>query len=349
MDWAAGARADTDDRHTAGSDVRDRDLSGRGSGGDWANGALKLRSPSHWNSDRLVGVPGLLPESALADIGSLPDMLSDVLRRLDTTTTSAQICGSMAKRLGEASPGLRAALVEVAAEADRSGCANAYHDPSHSRDVGVIFANLQRMQIALHPSAYPFDPDLFLSGCCAAFGHDIGHDGKEGGSPFRLEVIASDIVSAIMTRHQVAAHLIERTRCAILTTDVHRGYRALDDAQHGMFLRASDEPVSLNALEDFETRNMACLLRDSDVMQSAGLTPQDHDRQTARLERERGMPSHAMGVRGADFFLRDLIRGRFLSEAGRTFQPRLDRLLRLNALRARAGRVADGLAAFDRA
>jgi hypothetical protein len=43
-----------------------------------------------------------------------------------------------------------------------------------------------------------------------------------------------------------------------------------------------------------------------------------------------------------------LIQGRFVSEAGRLFQPRLDRLLRLNAVRAQEGQGPGGLAAFDR-
>ena len=296
-------------------------------------------------SDPLDGAIGMMPSSVFGDPGALPLTLSAVLCDLDPAVTSVVVCRAIVANLPYAPDYLCRALVDVGAAADASGLANAYHNPAHSRDVGIIFANLMRLQAFLQQrSEMPDDTD-FLIGCCAAFGHDIGHDGHDGGPPFRLERIAADRVGAILDHHTVDPHLIERVYGAIMSTEVTSGYRALDEAGRGPL--SSDVPECLLGLAVRKNREAACLLRDADVMQSAGLTPEDHDRQTARLEEERGIPKHSMGVRGADFFLKDLIRGRFLSEAGRVFQPRLDHLLELNDRRARKGAVANGLAAFD--
>lgn len=284
----------------------------------------------------------MLPAEAFGDADALPRALSKILRDLDVQVTSADICRSLSEQLPDAPVYLTRALFDVGAAADQSGRENAYHNPLHSRDVGVVFANLVRLQSHLRLGSPIPDTIDFLTGCCAAFGHDIGHDGQDGGEPFRLEKIAADRVGAIMDFHLVDQHLIERVYCAIMATEVKSGYRALDEAGQGPL--SNDVPGCLNGLTVRKTRDAACLLRDADVMQSAGLTPDDHDRQTARLEKERGIPKHSMGAPGADFFLRDLVMGRFLSDAGHLFQPQLDRLLQLNAVRASGGRDRTGLA-----
>ena len=297
-------------------------------------------------SDPFANAPGMLSARDMSDHATLPDRLSAVLAVLDGKVTSAEICLALVASVPRAPKYLGAALIDVALAADASSVANAYHNPVHSRDVGVIFANLMRLQTAITTGTANPDATDFLTGCCAAFGHDIGHDGSNGdGAPFRLERIAADTVGAIMEHHTVDTHLIERVYCAILATDVGNGYRALDEAARGSL--SDDVPTCLRGLEGRKNRDVASLLRDADVMQSAGLTPEDHDRQTARLEKERGIPPYSMGVRGADFFFKDLIQGRFLSQAGHLFQPRLDRLLRLNALRAEKGLAPGGLADFD--
>ncbi len=290
----------------------------------------------------------MVPAAALADADTLPDVLSATLRALDDQVSSVEACRSILRQLPDAPAFLGDALLDIASAADRSGLRNAYHNPVHSRDVGVIFANLMRLQALLVSGTPKPDVTEFLTGCCAAFGHDVGHDGKEGGpdaKPFRLERIAAETVGGIMESHAVDFHLIDRAYCAIMATEVQNGYRALEETGRGPL--AKDAPDCLHGLAGRKNHEIACLLRDADVMQSAGLTAEDHDRQTARLERERGIPAHSMGARGADFFLKDLIKGRFLSAAGHVFQPRLDRLLRLNALRA-TEEAPGGLAAFDR-
>lgn len=300
-------------------------------------------------ADPLAGAIGILPVVALADAAALPDALSAMLRRLDDQISSVEACRSILRHLPDVPAGLGESLLDIAAAADRSGLGNAYHNPGHSRDVGIIFVNLMRLQSLLTTGTQAADATDFLTGCCAAFGHDVGHDGTEGGpdaEPFRLEKIAAETVGGIMESHAVDFHLIDRAYCAIMATEVQNGYRALEEAGRGSL--PEDAPDCLHGLEGRKNREIACLLRDADVMQSAGLTAEDHDRQTARLERERGIPAHSMGVRGADFFLKDVIKGRFLSAAGHVFQPRLDRLLRLNALRARTKQAQRGLAAFDR-
>ena len=300
-------------------------------------------------ADPLAGALGMVPATAFGELSTLPDKLSAVVRDLGGRASSADVCRSILDCLPNAPAWFGAALIDIADAADHSGHGNAYHNPKHSRDVGVIFANLMRLETWLASRSAKPDVDDFLTGCCAAFGHDVGHDGREGGpgaEPFRLEKIAADTVGGIMEHHTVDFHLIERAYCAIMATEVHSGYRALEEAGRGLL--SDDVPGCLGGLSGRKCREIACLLRDADVMQSAGLTPGDHDRQTARLEQERGIPAHSMGVRGADFFLKDVIKGRFLSAAGHVFQPRLDRLLRLNALRAKTKRAPGGLAAFDR-
>ena len=291
--------------------------------------------------DPLDGAIGMLPSTSFRHTESLPDELSALVRALDETVASADVCRSLAAHLPATPEYFANALIDIGVAADASGCENAYHNPAHSRDVGIIFANLMRLQAFLRSGSSLPDSEDLLTGCCAAFGHDVGHDGQDGGEAFRLEKIAADRVGAIMEHHTVDPHLIERAYCAIMATEVTNGYRALDEAGRGPL--PPDIPGCLHGLAGRKNCEVARLLRDADVLQSAGLTPEDHDRQTARLEAERGIPQHSMGARGADFFLKDLIRGRFLSDAGYVFQPRLDSLLSLNALRARSGRHA-GLA-----
>ncbi len=294
------------------------------------------------DEDPFHGAIGMLPAAAFRNAATLPDELSALVQGLDDNVTSVDVCRSLAERTPGAPDYFGRALIDVGAAADMSGASNAYHNPAHSRDVGIIFANLMRLQAFLRAGTPLPDTEEFLTGCCAAFGHDIGHDGQDAGEAFRLEKIAADRVGAIMDHHTVDPHLVERAYCAIMSTEVTNGYRALDEAGRGPL--PSDVPGCLHGLASRKNCDAARLLRDADVMQSAGLTPEDHDRQTARLEKERGIPKHSMGVRGADFFLKDLIRGRFLSDAGHVFQPRLDQLVELNALRARAEWPEAGLA-----
>jgi hypothetical protein len=294
----------------------------------------------HIDGDGLfAGAIGALPHSVLRDPVRLPVALSDVLRRLDDTrVTSSDVCRSIGTHAGASLSSFAKALVEIGEAADASGVRNAYHNPAHSRDVGVVFLNLLRLE-ALHPrAAEDLSAQDMMIGCCAAFGHDVGHDGisDSRGQAFRLEALAADIVGDIMRRHAIEPLYVERAQCAILTTEVQQGYGILEAARRGEKITTSGSniPSSLRAITDSATRRLAFLLRDSDVMQSAGLSPADHDRQTRRLEAEQGVPRNTLGAQGADFFLRDMIRGHFLSSAGRVFQPQLDQLLHLNDLRA---------------
>ena len=286
-----------------------------------------------------AGAIGALPQSVLRDSVRLPVELSELLKRLDETgVTSATVCHSIGEQAGASLSSFAKALVEIGEAADASGLTNAYHNPAHSRDVGVVFLNLLRLE-ALHPrAAEDLSAQDMMIGCCAAFGHDVGHDGvaDSGGQAFRLEALAADIVGDIMRRHGIDALYVERAQCAILTTEVQQGYGILEAARRGdkITTLGLNIPSSLRAITDPATRRLAFLLRDSDVMQSAGLSPADHDRQTRRLEAEHGVPRNTLGAQGADFFLRDMIRGHFLSSAGRVFQPQLDQLLHLNDLRA---------------
>jgi hypothetical protein len=342
-------------RRHAGSPEAWRRAAREGADGGMARRAGEARKAGGRieRDDGFAGLVGALPLSLLEDEARLPDALSLALQDLDACAVSnVQLCRAIAAKadgIADARP-IANALIEIGEAADRSGLSNAYHNPAHSRDVGAVFLNLARLEFLDERDRNAALRTIVL-GCCAAFGHDIGHDGGDSsGAPFRLERVAAGIVGDILRRNGVPLRLAEMAECAVLTTDVHEGYEILDAALRGAPIQLGPEaPAALRLIADPVTRHLAFLLRDADVMQSAGLSPDDHDRQTRRLEAEQGIPRNTLGARGADFFLRDMIRGHFLSEAGHLFQPRLGRLLYLNDLRAAAGRTGgEGLAEVAR-
>jgi len=249
------------------------------------------------------------------------------------------------------------ALLMIAREADRSGHGNSYHNPTHSLEVGVIWLTLAMLgqERAEATFGVHFRPGDLLLGCCAAFGHDIHHDGRgneiadrsgvKAYEPFRLERLAADCVGAILQLSQVDEPAIEAVRCAILLTDIVQGYPVLEAS-----LRADFDVASLGRLrQEFaalrrpSVRLMCAILRDADVLQSAGLTARDHDRQTAALEAEKGLAPHTLGAYGAKAFFEQILGGQFLSPGGQAFQRNMDELRALNERRLTDGRCA-GLA-----
>jgi hypothetical protein len=214
-------------------------------------------------------------------------------------------------------------------------------------DVGVIWLALALLsnRLAERDGSTHLTARELLIGCCAAFGHDIHHDGQGNETlgadnlpvyvPFRLEIQAADFVATRLAASGANAETIEATRCAILITDVVHGYPVLENALVGcaQSIHADVQRSEFAALKRPEIRLIAATLRDADILQSAGLTARDHDRQTANLEAERGLPRHALGAEATEAFFEHVIGGRFISPGGRRFQASLNRLRELNRRR----------------
>lgn len=235
-----------------------------------------------------------------------------------------------------------AALGDIASAADLSGQDNEYHNPAHTRDVVTSWITLAATHRHLHangrhPRALP--DDAIPLGLMAAFGHDLLHDGQTNYLPgksrwcrFRLERIAADQVQAIMARHGLAQASIATVRAAILGTDVLDGYSALRNTGPGRGDGAAAQDDGLQALADRQAWLIAVMLRDADIMTSAGLTAAEHDYQSALLGAEQEIDC-ASPAAAARFFERTM-RGGFFSPAGQMFKPRLTALRALNRLRA---------------
>jgi len=119
----------------------------------------------------------------------------------------------------------------------------------------------------------------------------------------------------------------------ILSTDIDDGYRLLDAAL-GISEQVPAEPYPHFArLSDPRVRLMAAMLRDADIMPSAGLTLRDFDRYSRLIEIERGLAHMSLGPVQAEKFFGDVLHERFVSPPGQLFQSRLDALSAINRIR----------------
>lgn len=212
---------------------------------------------------------------------------------------------------------LARALAAVAAAADHSGLANAFHNPAHSREVAVNWWLLAR----LHGSAEPaLSREAVLLGLIAAFGHDLHHDGRGNGAgeayvAFRLERIATAAVTDLMRRAGAPPESCAAVSAMILCTDIQAGYLQLAGTgpDNQDFAALADETVYLSAR----------MLRDADLLPSAGTSIEAYRARTAELERESGLPSGALSGEAATGFFDHVVERRFLSPAARVFAGNL--------------------------
>jgi hypothetical protein len=295
-------------------------------------------------------------------------VLSNLLASLRATHQDSQrVCEAIIGLFPKQADGPYArALLMIAAQADGSGRGNPYHNPLHSLEVGVIWLTLAMLGQTSAPATFGvyFEPNDLLLGCCAAFGHDLLHDGHGNETiapngaityqPFRLELRAAECVGAILQRNHADEPAVEAVRCAILLTDIVQGYPVLEASLKPDFDAASSVRLrqEFAALRRPSVRLMSAILRDADVLQSAGLTASDHDRQTAALEAEKGLAPHSLGAYGARAFFEDILGGHFLSPGGQAFQRNLDALRALNQRRISdrncAGLSLDAIAELTR-
>ena len=260
---------------------------------------------------------------------------------------------------------LAAALCDICEQADRSGTSNAFHNPNHAREVGVIWFNLALANDRLAEtgeSPCRLTERELLIGACAAFAHDIGHDGATNTAvaigldgikhnvrvPFRLETVAANCACDILRSQNTDPHEVSAVRAMILSTDINDGYHVLDAAL-GIGAQPPPEPNPNFAIfSDASVRLMAAMLRDADIMLSAGLTLQDFDRYSRLIEIELGLAPISLGPTEAEKFFRAVLKGRFVSQAGQLFQPRLDALIAINSIRLADKNLQNFDLEFDR-
>jgi len=230
----------------------------------------------------------------------------------------AELAASMAQASGvdQRAP-LALALAAVAAAADRSGLDNAFHNPAHTREVAVNWWLLAR----LHGSAHrPLAREAILLGLTAAFGHDLHHDGRGNGADdchvaFRLETVAAAAVDDLLRAAGVSGQCRAAVSAMILCTDVQAGYAQLADPD------LADPRFA--ALADETTLLSARMLRDADLMPSAGTSITAYRARTAELEQEAGLPLGALGGDAARGFFDQVVERRFLSPAAQHFAGNL--------------------------
>jgi hypothetical protein len=285
--------------------------------------------------------------------GSAVSLVHNVLRAREVSC--ATIGSAFLERLGvSVTAPLAQALLKICADADQSGRANAYHNPAHSREVGVNWFCLAFLHNALsgHSSGFGLlGASDIVVGLCAAFGHDLDHDGRgntENGGfyrPFWLEARAAEQVASWMEAAGASAEEVAGVRCAILLTDPLSGYPMLEASLKPSF--DIEQAVSVRPefahLADPAVRLISAMLRDADLMPSAAMAAHDLDARTREMLIEQGRDGAAPDRASTDAFLSGLVGGLFLSPPGARFQGDLDHLKTLNAARGhRPGSLAPG-------
>jgi hypothetical protein len=286
------------------------------------------------------------------------DVPSAVTRLSRLLSSSGVGCVDLARAagewtgLGEGDP-IRSALFSLAKLADATGSGNAYHNGTHMRDVLIAGMNVATADSAVSGPLTPRERGLLALACVA---HDLDHDGC-GNSvspspssekvyvPFRLEARAADAAAKAMREIGVPESDVVAVRGLILATDTIRGYAALRGEA------SKEDPAELSlVVSDPSLSRLAGMLRDSDLLFSAGLSPSMHDEQTSLLETELGLGKGSMGPKGAAFFLKNLAGGTFLSAGARAvFGDGMKSLVALNEVRLRSSELASlPLAAVER-
>lgn len=226
---------------------------------------------------------------------------------------------------------------------------NSYHNSEHLRDVSLLTLNLLAIKtlndknIQLSKFHQPQQLGDYLSqsekedlACVliAAMCHDLDHDGlnnqrvvseKKEYVPFYLEAIAADSAADNLSKHQNSEEHINLVKAMIYSTDVNSGYKIMTDG-------VVDGSVPKEIAEVFKNNRkmeFCKILRDADVIGSAGLTPEYFDAQTKRLEEEIHFKIDAKGASG---FLEKMVGG-FFSTAGQVFNDNYQELIRLNQKR----------------
>ena len=124
-------------------------------------------------------------------------------------------------------------------------------------------------------------------------------------------------------------------RAAILSTYPPAGYAAVLPGTRRKAAPGDIHP-GMAMLANPECRLVAAMLRDADLMTSAGLSAAEHDLQAALLSQEDGKDAGSPAA--TERFFRRTARGGFASPAGKLFMTRFRALHAINQLRLNAGR-----------
>jgi hypothetical protein len=286
-----------------------------------------------------------LPEAALP--GALSRLLMQLRRR---GCSCADVAQALASAWDLPAP-LAEAAFRLGQEADGSGLANGYHNPGHTRDVTVLWANLAWLNNRLAQAgraAVALEPRDIAVGIFAALGHDLLHDGignivlrptpvadeaQRLRIPFRLERIAADHASGLLQDCGVTGELIAPVAAAILTTDPVDGFAALQNAGSGHAF-PPDCPALLS-LGRPAWQCVASMLRDADLLASVGLSAVEHDRQSALLADEIGIDVNT--PEQVETLFDTAAAERLRSPAGALFMPQFLALRSLNRVRGHKG------------
>ena len=259
-------------------------------------------------------------------------------------------------------PSAKMAL-DLAIQADAMGHRHPYHNAGHLCEVTVNMANLAALNASRNAGVVLGKNDIILA-IAAAVSHDLHHDGTtndvpihdDAGNPifdlagkpvmmnvpFLLEDMSIAAINIAGQRAGVSERNLRRLRALILITDPITGYRILDAMQDARCDPGTKNELlalrpELAMLDDPATLRMALMLRDADLLGSCGTSATEHDRETARLEKERGMSAGGLHGRGTEYFMGTIARGRFLSPEGQFFQCNLEYLRGLNFIRLQTG------------
>ena len=308
-----------------------------------------------------------LPSIIVVDRGPAPEVglaLAELHQRLARERVSNVAVMHAAFRFfneDEEAP-LAQMTVDLAGQADAMGYHHQYHNAGHLREVTVNMANLAALNATRHAGVLLDKDDLILA-LALAVSHDLDHDGATNDVPVR-DAAGDPIVDAdgktvmsnvpfLLEDKSIAAIIVagkragvseadlRRMRAVILITDPNTGYRILDAAlnqhcEHGARAQLFSLRPELELLNQPATLRLAAMLRDADLLGSCGTSAAENDRETARLERERGLPPGGLHGCGTEYFMGTIARGKFLSPEGQFFQRNLEHLRALNFARLEA-------------
>jgi hypothetical protein len=228
---------------------------------------------------------------------------------------------------------------DLAADIDAGigiGLLDGYHNIQH-----YIEVLLNTVHLILRNDAGAHDGIVFTAFekqrlLFAALSHDFHYhrlsdeERRDGPVPFQLEEYAFVEARNYMIRHGVDETSIREVEIMILTTDVGPASKAGSFlcAAHLHLFEGGPKPEVTPVLERVAVvlaqprlARMAAILRDADVLSSAGLNWEYLQLQNAKLGAETGA---SRGSRETRNFLRFIVHDRFTTEAARFFQPNLE-------------------------
>jgi hypothetical protein len=255
----------------------------------------------------------------MAGPGLLARRLTAVYRRWDRQARLdlVALAHGFLDRLGQTETALGQTCLQAADAVARWG-GHEFHSDRHHAEVATNTMVIIELAGRL---GRPVDAHHALLLLASALGHDLYYEANAP-SPFHAEAKSARALGEIAEDCGVTVADRQTLSCLILATEpsFRRCLRALLDGT----CPDRELPVQLAPITTEPVlAALASVLSDADLLSSAGLTPQWHDVQVARLERERG---RRMGASDDTEFLNEIVGPGFLSPGGRYFDPNLARI-----------------------